>query len=964
MDNWIISESTFDPTKLHTRETIFTIGNGYLGTRGTFEEGLTGDTAATLLHGVFDDVPVVFSELANTPNWLDLRIYVNGEMFRMDQGEVLSYQRELDLHSGTLSRKVTWRSLAGKVLIFSFERIASLANEHLLGMRCQVTSVDYTGPLEIRAGLPGHVDNAGWVHWNWLDQGRMEDRSFLLLQTRTSGIDLCETFDLQLLNEIPVQVEYWDSRWSPEKVLKMDIQQGETITVEKLISVYTSRDTSSPKEAAIANLNSACFMGFSGLSQANQIAWQREWEKSDITIEGDDEADQAMRYGLFQLLIAAPRHDDRVSIAAKALSGFGYRGHAFWDTEIFMLPFFTFTQPEIASNLLRYRFNTLGGARKKAHEKGFAGACYAWESAATGEETTPRWVPLPNGDLVRIWCGDIELHITADIVYAILQYWQATGDVAFMLHYGAEIILETARFWESRVEWNEKLSRYEINDVIGPDENHDHVNNNAYTNNLVRWNLQKALDVLDWLHQTQPEGAWNLEKRLALSANTASKWKEIIEKIYTGFDSATHLFEQFEGFYNLKELDLAALEPRSQSIQAMLGIEGGQKVQVLKQPDVLMLLYLLDNAYSYEVLKANWDYYSQRTDLTYGSSLGPSIQSILATRIGDIEQAYRQFMLAARTDLGDVRGNSSDGIHAATNGGLWQACVFGFGGLRFTPEGPVAMPHLPANWKRLRFSIVYYGKRFEFDLRANDSAHEQKAVSPNSNSPSWKMQENPPTFPILGTIFDLDGVLTDTSELHYLAWKRLADEEGIPFNRTDNEALRGISRQESLILLLKGRSYGAEQMQALLDRKNSYYLESLSNLSSADLFPGVVDFLEELRAANIQIAIGSASKNAHLVIEKLGISPWVNAISDGYSIRNVKPDPDLFLHAAAQLKLPANKCVVFEDAEAGVKAGLAGNFWVVGVGPANRVGLAHLVIPDMEGLKWQKLLQQLHQTLT
>ncbi len=960
MDNWIISEDNFDETTMNAKETVFTIGNGYLGTRGTFEEGFPGEIAATLLHGVFDDVPIGFTELANTPNWLDLRIYINDRIFRMDEGKILSYKRELDLRDATLRRRVTWLSPSGNTLHFEFERFASLADEHLLAVRCRITSVDYSGPLEIRAGLNGHVENSGWTHWNWQEQGKTKENIvYLCLQTKKTKISLCEAFNLKLIGDVPVQEEFWDSNGAPEKVLRAHLQAGQSLCIEKLVSVFTSRDTKIPKTSAIEILHSVQSKGYESLWGEHRAAWEEEWQDSNIIIEGDDDADCALRYSLFQLLIAAPRHDDRVSIAAKSLSGFGYRGHTFWDTEIFILPFFTFTHPEIAGNLLRYRYHTLAGARKKAQEKGFEGACYAWESAASGEETTPRWAMLPDGELVHIWCGDIELHITVDVVFAIYQYWQVTADDDFMVNYGAEIILDTARFWGSRVEWNEESNRFEINDVIGPDENHDHVNNNAYTNTMVRWNLRKALEIIKWLEITSPEKTIFLKKKLDLTPDRLSHWKCIIAQIYTGFDEESGLFEQFSGYYRLEPLDLSALEPRTRSIQTMLGINGAQKVQVIKQPDVLMLLYLLNGEYDEKVLKANWEYYAQHTDLTYGSSLGPAIQAIMATRVGDIEEAYRLFMLAAGTDLEDKRGNAAEGIHAATHGGLWQACVFGFGGLQFTSTGPVATPHLPHRWNRLKFNIQYRGQEFEFDLHAGSTDVVHPLQKGNGNS----VQRSTSGPVISAAIFDLDGVITDTSEFHYLAWKRLADEEGIPFDRHKNDALRGVSRYESLQKILDGRSLPDEQLRSLMERKNNYYLEYLEHLNEDNLLPGILDFIEDARQQDVKLAIGSASKNTRLVLEKLKIADLFDAVSDGFSVTRVKPAPDLFFHAAQQLYVKPTNCVVFEDAQAGIKAALDGNFWAVGIGPGVRLVGAHLVMDGFAGISWKKFMQLLREKI-
>ncbi|MBN1261914.1 MAG: glycoside hydrolase family 65 protein [Anaerolineae bacterium] len=718
MQNWHVVETEFAPETLHHKETVFTTGNGYLGTRGAFEEGYPGERAVTLIHGVFDDVPIVHTELANAPRWYALTLLIDGERFRLEQGQILAYRRQLDLATGVLARIVRWRSPKGHTVEVAFERFASLADEHVLAVRCRVTSVDFSGPVEIRGGLPGLVDNDGFMHWEWRDQGILAgDGVYLELGTRASGIVLGLGCALAAQGESIVHAVQ-DCEAHPTLLVRSQLQPGATLVVDKLTTLFTSRDTGDVRTTTVARLRSAIAAGYAALRAVNDAAWSREWEVCDIQIEGDDAADLAVRYSLFQLLIAAPRRDDRVSIAAKSLSGYGYRGHVFWDTEIFMLPFFTYVRPELARNMLMYRYHTLAGARRKAAEGGWEGAMFSWESAATGDETTPRWVPAPDGSLVRIWCGDIELHITADVAFAVYQYWQITADDAFLRDFGAEIILDTARFWGTRAEWNTVSERYEINDVIGPDEYHDHVDNNAFTNRMAVWNLQTALEILAWLDEQAPEKAASLRTALDLTPERLSHWRDVCARMVILQNPETGLFEQFEGFFERRPVSLEDFEPRSTSMQALLGIEETQAYQILKQPDVLMLLYLLESAYDPAVIKTNWDYYTPRTDLTYGSSLGPAIQAALAARQGDLEAAYGHFTLAARTDLQDARGNTGEGIHAATAGGLWQAVVFGFAGIRLTPGGLEAHPMLPDGWRRLRFRLHYRGKRLAFDLRS------------------------------------------------------------------------------------------------------------------------------------------------------------------------------------------------------------------------------------------------------
>ncbi len=967
---WNVIETEFSSSKLHAKETLFTIGNGYLATRGTFEEGYPGANATTFIHGVYDDVPVVYTELVNCPDWLSLQITIAGEVFSMAEGEVLEYTRQLDLHWGILSRYVLWRSRAGHTVKFHFERLASMADEHLLVLRAQVTPIDFTGVIEVNGGLSAQVDNQGVKHWELLNAGGANNSAWLQLRCLKSKIELGIATKLTCSADTEVSANL-QAEGNPSLHAKFIAQQGQTITLEKIVTVFTSRQVSQPAQTAKQHL---ALKSYTTLIAAHGAVWDELWRDCDVVIEGDFTAQLAVRYNLFQLLIASPRHDERVSIPAKTLSGYAYRGHVFWDTEIFIVPFLTFTQPHVAKNLLSYRYHNLDGARRKAAEAGYEGAMYPWESASTGDEVTPRWVTGPDGEPVRIWCGDIELHITTDVAYGVWQYWQATDDSEWMQQQGAEIILDTAVFWGSRVEWNQVRNCYEIRDVIGPDENHEHVDNNAFTNRMVQWHIETAVAVLNWLQVNYPSKATELELKLNLSPQRLERWQHIAQHLLVLHNPQTGLIEQCDGFFDLIDVDLSEYEGRTASMQALLGIEPTNQRQILKQPDVLMLLYLLRqlplktplaNREDRALLQTNWDYYSKRTDHTYGSSLGPAIHAILACDLDRSAEAYEHFMRAALVDLEDVRGNAHEGIHAASTGGTWQAVVFGFAGVRLTQTGPIIdTPHLPPGWTRLNFKLHWHGQCFEFDLTCADGTTEVKVTNTNNDevisiNETLSHVASEPAFtqlPIKGVIFDLDGVLTDTSEYHYRAWKQLADEEGIIFNRQANEAMRGLARRDSLLHLLGDVSVTEAELQAMMARKNSYYEAFIQDLSPADLLPGVLPLLEELQAAGIKIAIGSSSKNARLVTDLLGISDRIDAISDGYSVERHKPAPDVFLHAAGQLGLDPSHCVVVEDAAAGAEAGLAAGMLVVGLGPVERFSAAHVIRDNLVDSSWQNLL--------
>jgi len=455
---------------------------------------------------------------------------------------------------------------------------------------------------------------------------------------------------------------------------------------------------------------------------------------------------------------------------------------------------------------------------------------------------------------------------------------------------------------------------------------------------MIQWHLQTALDTLAWIQKTDAGRAAELVAQLDLTPQRLAHWQAVRAKLVILQDAHSGLFEQFEGFFALHDINLADYEPRRTSIQAILGIAGANQHQVLKQADVIMLLYLLRDRYTQETLRVNWDYYNPRTDHTYGSSLSPAIHAAVACMMNEAQSAYTHFMRAALVDLEDVRGNAGEGIHAASAGGLWQALVFGFAGVHLTAAGPVSVPRLPPNWTRLKFRLHWRGQDFDLDIRPHPRPDD-----------------------IRGVIFDLDGVLTDTSEFHYLSWQRLADEQGLPFDRQANEALRGVARRDSLLRLLAGRPATEAQIQEMMARKNRYYQEYIAQVTPDNLLPGVLALLAEVREAGIWVAIGSASKNARTVLNKLGIQDRIAAISDGYSVQKHKPAPDLFLHTAAQLGLQPWQCIVVEDATTGVQAALSGGMWAVGLGPQARVGAAHLVFPNLAGVYWEDILAQLRE---
>jgi len=774
--SWTVAETAFDPVHQHHKETIFTIGNGYLCMRGALEEGYPGDMPASFVHRLWDDMPINYTELANIPRWWGVDLWVNGVRFRLDRGKVLGYRRQLDLRTGVLSRTVRWQPVeGGPVVDLRFARFTSLAEPKLAAVQVQVTVVEGKAELRLRTGLDAHVENTGLRHWDLIGQSVQPDLATLQVRTRATGLDLALAAAVNLVSDltppaplpsegmgetIPITTpaplasegkkealpllsprggekgdgglalstaegmrevsSTGDADGQPSMERRATLRAGDSLTLEKFVGLASSLDATDPLATATATAQAAQAQGYAVLQAANAAAWTQTWATSDVIVEGDHEAQLALRFNIFQLLIAAPRYTDRASIGAKTLSGFGYRHHTFWDTEIFMLPLLIYTQPALARHMLMYRWHNLPEARIKAAANGYEGAQFPWESAGDGSEVTPTWLPhfANPKQLVRIWTGDIEIHITADVAYGVMHYWRVTGDDAFLRDYGAEIVLDGAKFWASAARL-EKDGKYHYRHVIGPDEYHDRIDDNAYTNYLARWHLETALEVLAWLGREYPAKRAELVAALDLNPARLAHWADVIGCLYLPDDPETGLIEQFAGFFGLPDANLSVLRDpnRAKSMQVLLGIEGCAQTQTLKQPDVLMLQYLLAEQFSPEQVRVNYNYYSPRTDHEFGSSLGPSISAIMACRVGDCSAGYQHFLRAARADLLDVRGNTGDGVHGASAGGLWQAAVFGFGGLQVHDKGWETHPRLPDGWTRLAFKFYYRGRLQSVEIR-------------------------------------------------------------------------------------------------------------------------------------------------------------------------------------------------------------------------------------------------------
>ena len=716
---WVLIEDGVDPAREREIELLFALGNGYLGTRASIGEGGRSSHPATFIAGVYVADGGLGPRLAVFPQWLHLAVAVEGQPLSPDAGRVLAYRRTLDLGRGILWREWRQQDPSGRITRLVYYQLASLADRHMLLQSVAIAAENYAGKISLSARL-------GPLEGTRTDVEEVRPESGALLM-RVSGKEVAIAAASEPqgpAGSMPAGrengVEHGEERWTWKAGL------GETVRLDRILAVYTSRDVASPAKAARDRLASTRARGLRAATGAHIDAWRRKWDAADIRVVGDEKAQRALRFAIYHLIATANPAEEHVSIGARGLTGEAYRGHVFWDTEIYMLPFYVFTDPPAARALLMYRYHTLDAARRKAKAQGYDGALYAWESADTGDEVTPQTVVAPDGRLVLIQTGEREHHISADIAYGVWQYWRATGDDAFMVAAGTEILVETARFWASRAQV-EADGRAHIRQVIGPDEYHELVDDNAYTNAMAAFNLERAADAVTILGREQPDHWQRLSAQLGISENEPRSWRALARKLITGFDPATGLFEQFAGYFQLEEIDATAHRGCPTPIDVCLGAERIGRSKAIKQADVVALSALLWDKWPVSVHEANFRYYEPRT--AHGSSLSPAVHALVAARLGDLTRAQAHFRQAAQIDLANNLGNAAGGVHMGALGGLWQAAVFGAAGLQVREDGIAVDPHLLPGWAELAFPVQWRGRllrlRFEADPRRIEVAVEQ-----------------------------------------------------------------------------------------------------------------------------------------------------------------------------------------------------------------------------------------------
>ena len=720
---WCIIEEKYSADTNKHFEGLFTQGNGYMHVRGSFEEGLKGSMQdeeylrlpvnvtlekprhsktkwGTFLPGIVGVHPLLKMEMINLPYFLGLDFSVMGEKLDMEHSKIKEYKRWLDLRDGCLHRCFIWETKTGLRVYFQFLRFISMADKHLCLQQVQIQALSGEGILTMEGGINSGVRTNGYNHYKTVMTSR--DDPYISLETVTDGgncvlmLSSIDTFEEIVTDKIKDSGKVMIHGDKPMKA-------GDYFTIRKATSVVTDRDNEvgSLGERGKRYLVDAQEKGYEKLYEQHLQAWTEKWRTSDIIITGDDKVQLAIRASIYHLIRSNCEDDPRVAICAKGYAGEAYFGRYFWDTEINMLPFFIHTNPEAARNLIMFRYNTLQGAKNNARAYGYEGARYAWESSITGEEQCPCWQ-----------YGDHEVHITADIIYAMYHYVKGTGDMDFIKNYGIDMMIETARYWIQRVDWNKK-GYYELLGVMGPDEYLPMTRNNVYTNRMVKFSLNKTIEYLEMLCSENEEEYLEVKNRLGLNSDEIVKFKDVKEKLRLPYNESSEIIFQSDDFKSYADLDFNTIwEDRTRPFGDFVSQEKNYRSKALKQADVLEMMLLYPQEFTPQQLIHNYDYYEPIT--THDSSLSAAVHGILAAWMGRMEEAEKFLNKVVDIDMSLEKKGAAEGIHIANCGGLWQMIVYGFAGLKSAMwEKKIKIdPHLPQSWEKVEIPIKWQGKQY------------------------------------------------------------------------------------------------------------------------------------------------------------------------------------------------------------------------------------------------------------
>jgi maltose phosphorylase len=724
VDPWKIIEEGFDPAYSRVSESVFSLANETTGVRGYFDEGGSVDSLrGAYVNGVFDIERLQRSYrgivdhthfMIPAAEWLKTEITADGEKLDLGQIRFHDFRRELDMRAGTLNRSFVWETGSGQRLRITFLRFLDMVHRERAYQQITIESLDFAGEISFTSGLSFDSVHEGYRKCFWQKPRCGQEQDMIMLQAETafSGQEVFAGACLSLPGEAATEAQ----ESSVCLKSRIRLEKGESVTADKRAVILYSGSKG----------NELWAQGRQALAETGRVSteeallaqkayWEAYWKTSDIRIEAsgaDTEEDvaaeqQGIRFCSFQLAQTYNGGSMRHNIGAKGMTGEAYNGHAFWDTEACCLPFYLFTNPEAAKDLLLFRYNTLPRAMERAGMLDCKGACYPI-ATLNGEEACSLWQH-----------ASLQLQPGTAVAYGIWHYVHLTGDEDFLWEYGAEMLLQIARFLYSRAARGGQTGKYGFYGVMGPDEFHMMVNNNAYTNYMGKRTLLYAAETLDRMRQACPEKMDALKKKTNLAEGEAEAWRTMAEEMYIPRDE-TGLIEQHDGFFNLPHTEIDDVPVSEFPLYEHWSYDRIYRTDMIKQPDVLMMLYLYNSSFSEETKRINYEFYEPRT--IHESSLSPAIHSILAAELGRMDEAVRFFGYATRLDLDNYNRNTREGLHVTSIAMAWANIVYGFAGLRSDGDVLHFAPRMPERWKRLEFSVLYRGRVILIRMEKDGSA--------------------------------------------------------------------------------------------------------------------------------------------------------------------------------------------------------------------------------------------------
>lgn len=714
---WIIRECELNDQSLLKNESVFALANGNIGVRGNFEEGYQKSVRGAYINGCFDTEKICYDEkfhgfpeykqaIVNVQDFQTVYLWAEDEMFSLFSGRVLHYERILDMQNGVCIRRIKWESPNGKRLQINITRMVSLTVKELFTVDYHVTSLNFNGELrfvsECNADVTNYSDSDDPRTSSRKDKSiklvgadYVDEIAYIETETAHSGICVGTSFCHTLSGRSHVQYEI--SGETSRVTSSVHTKLGEEVRFVKYVHCVMSQYSGAAKKTAFAFSRRDVGI-IDSLYDDQRRFLDKRWCTADVTINADDASDISLRYGIYQMICHSAQNAG--SIPAKGLTGEGYAGHYFWDTEIFIQPFFTLTNPSDAKKLLQYRYRCLEEAKHNARLLGHAtGAAYPWRTISGSECSTF----FPG--------GAAQYHINADIVYALISYCETTGDSAFLLNEGAEIVFETARLWMELGHFYKDSFR--IDTVTGPDEYTCLVNNNYFTNLMAKHNLEWAVKIYGLL---KAKGNTNVINGIGLTPDEIEAFRRAYESMYLPNDSELGITPQDDAFLSKKYWDFEATPEEKYPLLLHVHPMTLYRYQVCKQADVLLAYYLFQKQHSRELMQRSYAYYEKIT--SHDSSLSACIFSIMAARLGTTEKAYTYFMSTIRLDIDDTHGNTKDGLHMANLGGSYLCVLGGFAGLIIDEDGVSLSPVLPGKWRAYSFRFAYQGSVFEVSVTA------------------------------------------------------------------------------------------------------------------------------------------------------------------------------------------------------------------------------------------------------